>query len=518
MESVNLATQLDDQELKSIAQVVYEEYEYDEKSREGWLEKRAGWLEIYNQLDRTSGETWQSNDCFPILTEGCNLFQARFGKAFFPSRDFLTAISSEEKNSSEILQAAERIATHLNYQLSIQDKSYKQDKIAMALAASQGGSDFTKAYRNPLKNKNVIERVRAVDLVVPYGTGPMRLEDIERKTHIIYMTINNSKILAKGGYFTSPATKMDANYDSKYQDVVDEAQGLERPYLNDYNQTACLLEQHRLLDLDGDGIAEPYTVTIDKTSKEIKRISIRYDVDENGNPTNNKEPIEYFTAYHFLTNPDGFYGLGYGHLIGSLNLAINKLLRQTIDAATLANAGNMSGYISESLGIKGGDNDISIGRMKKIPKSMDDIRKGIYLMQFPGANPTLVNALQMLISAAQRISSTTDLITGDIQKVLQPTTVMSLLEAGLQLPSSIMEQMAFSFEDELSKLYRLNQKYMDTPEVIPGAKESTTVTPQDYQYSFRIVPIIDPKQITQQQRIAKSQELFQFSMNNPVIA
>ena len=71
-------------------------------------------------------------------------------------------------------------------QLMERDESYKADKDALLLSSPLHGSVFTKTYRDPLKNRNVVENVRAVDLVVPYGTGPRRLEDIERKTHIIW--------------------------------------------------------------------------------------------------------------------------------------------------------------------------------------------------------------------------------------------------------------------------------------------------------------------------------------------
>jgi len=61
-----------------------------------------------------------------------------------------------------------------------------------------------------------------------------------------------------------------------------------------------ILKQHRYLDMDGDGIEEPYIVWIDATSRKILRITIRYDTDETGNPINNKEPIEYYTDYPFI--------------------------------------------------------------------------------------------------------------------------------------------------------------------------------------------------------------------------
>lgn len=518
MELTNFAATLPDDELKKIARQVYDDYEQDEESRQEWLDMHAKWMEIYYQRDKTSIENWQSDECIPVLTEACNQFQARAFKAFFPSRDFVAALPMGDVNTAAARESAERVGKHMSYQLSVEDRNYKPDKNAMFLAAALHGSDFSKTYRDPIKNRNVVERVRAADLVVPYVMGKRNIDEVERKTHIIYKSINETKILAQAGYFVKPASSMTMEKNTPVQDVEDDAQGMNRP-ARENEDVAKLLEQHRLLDIDGDGIAEPYVVTLDATSKDILRIQVRYEVDDQGEATNNKEPIEYFTHYSFLTNPDGFYGLGYGHMIGSLNDAINKILRQCIDASTLANSGNMSGYISETLGIKGGDNDVAIGKMKKIAKTTDDIAKGIYTFKFPGANQALVNLMEMLVQTAQRVSSTTDAVTGDIEKVVQPLTIMTLLESSLQLPTSVMEQLALSFEDEFAKLFRLNRLYFNQQQAIPnGNGDAVTVTPDDYKPELRIVPIIDPRQVTQQQKMAKAQQLFQFAMSNPELA
>jgi hypothetical protein len=46
------------------------------------------------------------------------------------------------------------------------------------------------------------------------------------------------------------------------------------------------------------------------------------------------EPLEYFTAFPFIPNPDSIYGIGFGLLLGPLNESINTLINQLIDAGT----------------------------------------------------------------------------------------------------------------------------------------------------------------------------------------
>jgi len=328
------------------------------------------------------------------------------------------------------------------------------------------------------------------------------------------MSLNNSRILAESGYFLEPIQPTSYGEEiSEIQQVEDETQGLSDATDNGRGTYGIVLEQHRLLDMDGDGIEEPYVVWIDPSQRTLLRIQKNW---EDGDKQ--KEATQYFTHYPFIQNPDGFYGLGMGHLIAKMNVAINKILRQSIDAGELANMGNMSGFISDALGAKGGDMQVTMGKFVKIPKSVENIRNAIYQMQFAGPNAVYVQLMEILIGRAERISSTTDAMTGDAQKVYQPLTIMTMLEQGLQLPTSIMEQMALAFEDELQKLYMLNKKYMVSMEIFNNGKKVEIITPEDYQLDMRVLPIIDPRNITQQQKIAKAQATYEFAINNPLIS
>lgn len=518
--TVNLAERFDDDDLGKLASQAIEDFQTDENDRAAWLAMHAKWLEVYHQQHKPDVSPWvgSSTDSFPLLTEACHQFQARAYKAFFPSRQFVSAIPMDDRHG-DVEKAATRVAKHLSFKLGVLDRNYKADKNQMFLASALHGSDFTKTYWHPVKKKTVVERVRAVDLVVPYGTGPRRIEDIERKTHVIRLSLNTCKKLHRDGYFIEEPKAYNGSLDeTKIQKVEDKAQGQSKTGRVTGNDTCLILEQHRLWDFDGDGLSEPYIVWIDAESKKVLRVQIRYEVDEAGESVNDKEPKEFFTHYQFLPNPNGFYGLGYGHLIGNMNISANKMLRQIIDAGTLANIGNMSGFISARLGVQKGDVTLDLGKFTTIEKTVDDIRKGIYQFQFPGPNPAAIEMMQMIEQTAQRASSTTDAITGDVEKVMQPLTIMTMLEQSLQLPTSIMEQLAQSFEDELDKIFRLERDNFEGGSYFMDGQERVVVTKEDYDANLRIVPVIDPKQVTRQQKIAKAQALYEFAMSNPEIA
>ena len=521
IEETNLAEDIEDDELKSIAERVIDSYEADLESRSGWEEKHAKWLEIYYQQDTAETPPWDgaSEESIPILAEAVNQFQSRTYKAFFPNRFFVDAIPSGDSNP-DARERGERIAAHMNFQLGVVDRTYKRNKNQMFMAVALHGSDFTKTYFSHVKKRTVIERVRAKDLVIPYHVGPMAIEELERKTHVKYMSVNNTRILQRMGYFVDEGVSYESDKDTDdIQDVVDEHEGIVEANKHKENEKdAFILEQHCILDLDDDGIAEPYIVWVDYQSRKVLRIQVRYEVDETGVPVEDKEPIEYFTHYQFLPNPDGFYGFGLGFFLSEINTAMNKLARMLIDAGELSTVGNLTYLISESLGLPGDEFELSMGRGIKIPRNVEDIRRAFQKLEFQGPNPAIQAALQYMQEVGQRISSTSDILAGQPEKVYQPHALLTMLEQGLQLYSSVQEFLGASMEEELQKVYRLNSKYMISEEYFMSGDKQITVTPEDYQDDFRIVPIFDPKYSTRSQKLAKSQAILEFVTQYPLTA
>lgn len=521
VEETNIAESLEEEELKKIAEKVIKDYKFDIDSREQHDLIKSDYLKLFYQDDRADNPPWSgsSDESIPILTEAVNQFQSRTYKAFFPNRNFVDAIPAGKSNK-EARERAERVAAHINWQLAVEDRNYKRNKNQMFMACALHGNDFTKTYFDHLKRRTVIERVREQDLIVPYHMGPVAIEDLPRKTHRKFMSLNDTKILKNLGYFIEsgkPYTEEDEI--PLAQDAIDEQQGIEE--INDYqdSEKPCLiLEQHCLLDLDGDDIAEPYIVWVDFQSRKALRIQIRYEVDEYGAPVKDKEPIELFTHYVFLPNPDGFLGFGFGFLLAKINSALNKLTRMFIDAGELSTVGNLTYLISEALGIPGDDFELTMGKGIKIPRSVDDIRKHFMKLDFRGPDPAIQQAIEYLQTVAQRISASSDIMAGQPDKVYQPEALLSMLEQGLQLYSSVQEFMSVSMEDELQKVYRLNAKYMTEDQYFFQGDEQISVSREDYADDFRIVPIFDPKYATRSQKLAKAQAELQFIMSFPLTA
>lgn len=521
-EDRNLASGLEQKELDEIGSSCMEGYKADLESRKDWDEMHASWVRMFYQKDSPVNPPWagSSEESLPMLTEACIQYAARARQALFPRRDFVTAIPVGRVDPKS-KERAQRVARHIAWQCVAKDRSYKRNKDRLLLGQALHGSYFTKTYWDFGLKRWVVENVPAGDLVVAYGSGPRNIEDVERKTQRVPISLNKTRILANKGFFlTEFEPYQDSDDRTETQKAQDEAQGITPPSILD-DRDCLALEQHTYLDLDGDGIAEPYIVTIDAQTEKVQRISIRYDTDEAGNPTNFKEPVEYFTHYPYIENPDGFYGLGLGHLIAQLNKSANKLLRQGVDAGTLQNILALSGFVAQSANIQGGELKIELGKFKKFQGSAEDLQKAFYQVKAGPMSSEPRETLQLLMLRSDRTASSTEAITGQTEKVMQPTTIMALVEQGLQVFASVYERVLESWCFELDKIYRLNGKFMDPQEYYAvqdskGDLKQFTVGRDDYAPDMQIMPIADPKQATMQQRMTRAEAEKQAGMASPL--
>lgn len=521
-EIYNLAEDLDEGKKLSLGREVFLGFEDDDKSRSGWMEKHEHWLALYMQSDyaeTAQDRSWGATESVPILTEACDQFQARTYKIFFPNDTFVSAVPMRRtvQDRKALEERAERIGRHMSYQLGFQDRAYKQDKDALFLGTAVHGSFFTKTYFHAGLKRFKVDNVRPTDFVVNYTVGPCRVEELRRKTHVIYTTVGQTEDLVSSEYFIQPAKPARTSYVNKYNLKVDEIQGLSAPDSQiKRDQLAVLLEQHLYLDLDDSGEYRPYIATVCAASRKLLRLSIGYEADPEGKPKDDYKQVQYFTHYKYAENPDGFYGLGLGHKIGDLNSGVNIMFRQSLDAATLANDGNMSGFISEALGLEGDEIAMVMGKFRKISANMQDMNSAVMQMKFPGPNQALIALMEAMDQRAQRLGSVTEATTGSMDKVVQPTTYLAQIEQSLEQFSSVQMRFANSISEEFQKIYKINQRFLPFIDyfVVNGAPEM--ITRSDYADDMLIQPIFDPKYATQSQKVARARAELEATMQNPV--
>ncbi|NDD53789.1 hypothetical protein EBZ39_07905 [bacterium] len=336
------------------------------------------------------------------------------------------------------------------------------------------------------------------------------------------------------GFFTSACKPVSdvQSYQSSLEKKNDEVEGVNAGLSSDARGHAGLcvvLEQHRYWEIDekkvgskdGKKLIVPVVVWVDMESRSVKRMTIRYKTNERGQPLDNRNPVEYFTHYKFFENPDGFYGYGYGHMLAQINSGVNAALRSSLDAATLANEGNMAGFMSQRMNPQddaGSEIRLQMGKFITVPDTVANIKDGIMQMSFPGPNPALAEIMQYLDQRGQRLGSVTEASTGQIDKIRQSNALMTELEQALELPSNIHMRIVDSLTEELGKVYELNRYYMSNMEVFVINDKPEIVTRDDYSIEAAVAPVFDPRMSTMAQKIARAQTELDAVMRNPVTA
>jgi hypothetical protein len=284
-----------------------------------------------------------------------------------------------------------------------------------------------------------------------------------------------------------------------------------------------ILEQHCYWDLDGDGIAEPYVFTVDKETKKLLRVTKRMYIDNNGI----EHEVEYFQHYYFFYNPEGYYGLGFGHILEGINEAASSVLNQIIDAGTLSNV--IGGFINRRSNIKKGDIQFEMGKFKGVDVNADDIRKAIYTFDFKGPNTVLFSVLSLLQDYAKRVTTVSEALTGELPRSDTPaTSMMAAIEQGMKVFSTIHKRIHRGLKQELKKLYRINSIYTDNNEYLAilgqiyvqrAQREGILIDAQtDYAGEMDVFPVSDPTIISRTEKVAIAEMVLRQVMSNPVTA
>jgi len=522
--SLNIAEDLEKEELDEIGRDALEEYQEDLSSRWEWEERNERWMKLATQVVEEKSWPWEnaSNVKYPLLTTAAVQFHARAYPALVPSGDLVRARVIGFDDTGMKAKKAIRISKHMTYQLMEEMSDWEDDMDKLCIYLPIVGCAFKKTYYSPILGRNVSEFVSAMDLVVNYWAKT--LEDCSRKTHILSLSQNDVLERQRAGLYRNVSLQKNTG---NSKGIDDEISGLTASDMDDAPYK--VLEQHTWLDLDDDGYKEPYIVTIDEAGT-VLRIVARYTpADISYNAQNEVIKInaeEYFTKFDFIPNPDGgFYGIGFGVLLGPTNDAVNTILNQLIDQGTLATTAG--GFIGRGARLKKGDTSFQPNEWKQVTVTGDDLRKNIFPLPIREPSSTLFNLLGMLLDSGNRLASTTDMMVGENPGQNQPaTTTMAVIEQGMKVFTAIYKRIYRSLKKEYQKLYELNARYLSPEEYFvvldPGKEQIAMIGQGDYDLkSMDVVPAADPNVITQAQRLAKAQALFdlvQLGTVNPQVA
>lgn len=496
-----LAEKIDKNVLDKISYRVITGYMSDNSTRAAWLERNKKSMDFAMQIHEKKSYPWAnaSNIKYPLIATGAFQFQARSFAVMVPGNDLVKAKIIGKDFDGEKKKRGNRISQHMSWQLMEKMSDWPEETDLMLGSLAILGSMFRKTYFSTAMGQNVSDLIFPEDLVVAYKTRS--LVKAPRVTHIIRLYRHEILSRQRLGIFLDVDLGIVDDYD-------------ENPEV--------FLEQHCLYDLDDDGFPELYIVTVHQKSQMVVRIVPRFDESSIVYGKKNKvariDPIEYFTKYQFIPSPDGgFYGLGFGALLGPINSAINNVLNMTLDSAHLANL--QGGFIGSGMRLKKGESRMKPGEYRPVNVAGQTIRDSIVPINYPGPSPVMFSLLGFLVDMGNKLSSVQDIMTGKAMEGETATTSMIRAEQGAKLFTSITDRLHRSYRKELKILYRLNSIYLDEEEYfnVLDTDSQQVAGIEDYNLDdFDISPASDPRIASDQYLLSQASALLPF-LQNPLI-
>tara|TARA_Y100001937_G_scaffold19685_1_gene27193 strand:+ start:795 stop:3281 length:2487 start_codon:yes stop_codon:yes gene_type:complete len=517
--NINLAEVLGDDVLTSIASDILSSIKGDKQSRSEWEKTYTDGLKYLGmKFDDARSQPFEGSSgvIHPILAEAVTQFQAQAYKEMLPAKG---PVKTEivGARTVEIENQAERVQEFMNYYIMNVMEEYDPELDQMLFYLPLAGSAFKKVYFDVVLNRAISKFIPPEDLIVPYEAAD--ISSAERITHVINMSSNEIKKQQLSGFYANVDIGSDGYSEdmSEIEEAIDEIQGISPSYKENRNRT--VYEVHTVLDIEGfedvdaagnpTGLKLPYIVTIEDSSEKV--LSIRRNYNET-DPLKNK--INYFVQYKFMPGL-GFYGLGLSHMIGGLSKASTSILRQLIDAGTLANL--PAGFKARGMRIRDEDDPLQPGEFRDIDTTGGSLRENLIPLPIKEPSNVLMQLLGLLVDSGKRFAAIADMNVGDMNAAMPVGTTVALLERGTKVMSAIHKRLHYSQKLEFNLLAKVFGESLPPIYNYAIGTGSNEVKQQDFDDRVDIIPVSDPNIFSQSQRVTLAQELLQMVQSNPQV-
>jgi hypothetical protein len=505
--SDNLAELIDEAELESMGSELVGNFLSDLRTRDDWAMAYVKGLDLLGMKVEDRTQPWEgaSGVFHPMLTEAAIHFQAQaMGEIYPASGPARTKILG--KMTTEKFQQATRVENELNYLITERMQDYREETEQMLFRLSLAGSAFKKVHYDPVRRVPKSTFVPAEDFVVQYGVS--NLSDCERYTHVMRKTKTELMKLQASGFYRDVELPEPSLEKSDIQEKYDTLQGVEDTSNGD--DRYMLLEMHVEMVMpegfnDDDDIARPYVITIDKSSRTILSIRKNWYEDDD-----DKQKRMHFVPYCYLPGM-GFYGIGLIHLIGGLTKSATSILRQLIDAGTLANL--PAGLKARGLRIKGDNTPLRPGEFRDVDVPSGSIRDSITFLPYKEPSSVLYQLLANLVEEGRRIGSVADVKISDMNAQAPVGTTLALLERNMKVMSGVQARIHASMHKELRLIAGIVKDFMDEKyEYDPDGDFNRL---QDFDDRVDVIPVSDPNAATMAQRVMQYQAALQMAQQAP---
>ena len=495
IKSVNIAEDLDDELLGKIGMAVVRDFDIDWNSCAEWREQNRRALDLAKQTKEAKNFPWPgaANVKYPLVTVGAIQFAARAYPEIVQGTNIVKTRIVGQDTTGEKAARAIRVSEFMSWQFSEEIGSWDEDTDRLLHILPVIGCLFRKTCWNSIERRNDSVLLLPDECVVHYKTK--NLKTCRRISHLLKYYENDvyERISAK--------TWLDIDLgDPPRTD-------------DDSDTTHDFIEQHRYWDLDDDGYAEPYIVTVHKGTSKVVRIVARFDaegveMDAKSNNIIRIAPHQYFVKFSFIPNPDGsFLDIGWGTLLEPINESINTALNELLDAGAMHNAGG--GFIGRGINMKGGKLTFSLGEWKTTENTGQALRDNLFPLPTREPSQVLFALLGFLVEAGKDIANIRDALMGEKPgENVSNDLFVSMINQGLKVYNGIFKRIYRSLTQEFKLHYWLNSQYLDPEKYYMVSDNKKIALQKDFQYKdCDVYPVSDPNLSLDIQRIGMAQIL-----------
>jgi len=550
----NVAEELEEEQLLSIANQVIEGYEIDKDSRSHRETQMKEAMDMALNIAQEKNFPWPkaANVIFPLISNASITFAARAYPAIVKDGEVVAAkvIGSDEgvpvldvetgdpitdpetvqpmqdpetgetvpdlSNAQPMWQVepgakekrGKRVAEYMNYQYSEIMEEWEEDTDKLLNALPVVGNMFRKVYWDTEEERIKSHLVYPANLIINYTARSMNDAPRLSEENEYYPYRIEEKIRAglwlDGDYMIH--TSQESEEQSHREEEADKGH-------QDENAPQVFVEQLCRLDLDGDGYGEPYVVTVHKGSKKVVRIVANYQEDGIKYSSGKKKkkkikrivPETYFIKYGFIPSPDGsIYDMGFGEMLLNHNKMINTTINQMFDAGTLSNTS--TGLIGRGLRMKGGNVRMKMGQFTQVDSRGGPIKDNLVQIQHPEPSVVLFQLLGLMIDNGKEMASLTDVLQGEMLANQSGIATLAMVEQGLTAFKAIYKRISRSIKKEIRVVYRLNQLYLNDDVYANVLDRPMEISRLDFESKdFDILPISGPHMVSDMQRLARGQ-------------
>ncbi len=508
----NLADLMEEEDLEDIAQTVMDNFTSDKDSREEWEQTFERGFDLLGLKLEETTEPFDGacTATHPLIIENAVKFQSKASQELFPSKGPIkTQMVGSPTPEKE--KQAQRVKDFMNYQITEEMPEYFDEFEKMLFHLPLIGTAVKKVYYDETLGRPISEFIPIDQFHVSNLVSDLRRAD--RYSHIIYRSENDLRKDMDAGMYSEidlgdPEQTDRGNITSKAEQIM----GLSAYDENPYDPSYVLIEQHLYLDLpepfnSPTGVAYPYIVTIDKSSKKV--LSIRRNWND-GDPRFVKR--EHFVSYKFVPG-FGFYGLGLIHFLGNLTMSATAAMRALIDAGQFSNL--PGGFKARGVRVVGDNSPIMPGEFRDVESTGLDLGKSIVPLPYKEPSQTLYQMLGYVATAGQKFADTTDQVVSDATNYGPVGTTLALLEASGKFFSAIHKRLHRSQRDEFKILARINNEFLPTAYPYDIIGQSAEVFKQDFDGRIDVLPVSDPNIPSNSHRLAQAQLMLQLASQSP---